>query len=132
MGLNFNDKKRKTGDAASGLEIWFAEALDSGHRIKGEKGKNAVTMKPSFFLSRAFSALFCLFFFCVCCYPKKRGKLFLVFCHVYRFLSSSMASNAPTTIIATSKPITAGTKYRSAADCGAGVGSAVGAGASLA
>ncbi len=106
----------------------FAEAPDS--TISQEKRKNAVTMKPSlFFCPEPFQPFFCLFFYFTC-YPKKGGKLVLVFRHVYRFLDIR-TTRTPTMMIATSKPITAGTKYMSAIDCGAGVGAGVAAGSSM-
>ncbi len=59
---------------------------------------------------------------------KKKGKCFLLLGVYGRFLNSKTVIR-PTTIMATNKPMVAGTKYRSAADCGAVVGCAVAAGA---
>ena len=52
----------------------------------------------------------------------KKGKDDFFCCGCYgRFLSNKIASKAPTMAIATIMPATAGTKYMSATDCGAGV-----------
>jgi hypothetical protein len=63
--------------------------------------------------------------------PKKEGGKFGLLLVAYRFLSIRMISS-PIAMIATIVPIDIGRKYRSAADAGIGVGSAVAAGASLA
>lgn len=66
----------------------------------------------------------------------KNGKivflLWFFYCLYGRFLSSKIASKAPTMAIATIMPATAGTKYMSATDCRVGVGVAVAAGAAVA
>ena len=48
---------------------------------------------------------------------KKKRKVILVLLYYGRFLISRIAIKAPTTMIATNKPVIAGTKYRSATDC---------------
>ncbi len=60
----------------------------------------------------------------------KKRKDWILFLTVYgRFLSINKARTAPTTTMATIMPMTAGTKYMSAADCnGAAVGVGVAAG----
>ena len=55
---------------------------------------------------------------------------FLTVAYSYFLLSISITT-MPTTIIAMMMPMTAGTKYRSAADCGIGVGAAVGSGSGI-
>ena len=64
---------------------------------------------------------------------KKKGwkVVFIWFLPYGRFLSNSIVIKAPTTMIATNKPVIAGTKYWSATDCtGIGVGVGVGAASS--
>jgi hypothetical protein len=63
--------------------------------------------------------------------PKKRGKLFYDISTAYGRFLSSRNSTAPTTIMAMMMPMTAGTKYRSAADCGVGVGGGVASGSCI-
>jgi hypothetical protein len=67
----------------------------------------------------------------LCVKKTKRKEEFVWFLlDVYRFLSISTISTAPTAMIATIMPAVAGTKYMSATDSGVGVGGGVAAGAS--
>jgi hypothetical protein len=116
------------------MKKWFAGAL--GSQIKGEKRKCIPRWKTTIvnFTSEPSQPLFIcpLHFLFFDNSPKERGKLFwpiqLFYC---RFLSNRN-STAPTTMIATIMPITAGTKYVSANEAGIGVGDGVACGASLA
>jgi hypothetical protein len=56
---------------------------------------------------------------------KERERLFVSYCLFYGFFVTSSANTAPTTTMAMITPMIAGMKYKSAADCGAGVGAAV-------
>jgi hypothetical protein len=78
------------------------------------------------------SPLVVLLHFCFLIFiPKKRGNLFCDVSTAYGRFLSSRNSTAPTTIIAMMMPMTAGTKYRSAADCGIGVGGGVASGSCI-